>query len=287
MIDAPIALAFGAGLVATVNPCGFAMLPAYVSYFVGLGDERETGGADALRRALVVGGVMSLAFLAVFGLFGLVISAGFRAVIDWIPWLALLVGVAVVALGLAMLAGFELVVTLPKAAQAGQGRGLRTVFVFGASYATASLSCALPVFLSVVATQLTTADLLGGIATFLSFAVGMSLVLVALTLALALGRQSLVRGLRRAVRFVNRAAGAILVLAGGYIVWFWSTNLTTGPESLGESGPFRFVENLSQRALDAVDGDVALWGLSLAGIVVAAAVYLLLRPPAVVAGGDD
>ena len=28
MIEAPIALAFAAGMVATVNPCGFAMLPA-------------------------------------------------------------------------------------------------------------------------------------------------------------------------------------------------------------------------------------------------------------------
>ena len=34
MIEAPFALAFGAGLVATLNPCGFAMLPAYLSYFM-------------------------------------------------------------------------------------------------------------------------------------------------------------------------------------------------------------------------------------------------------------
>ena len=36
MIDAPLGLAFAAGLVATINPCGFAMLPAYLSFFLGL-----------------------------------------------------------------------------------------------------------------------------------------------------------------------------------------------------------------------------------------------------------
>jgi len=31
-----IALAFTTGMLATVNPCGFAMLPAYLSYFLGV-----------------------------------------------------------------------------------------------------------------------------------------------------------------------------------------------------------------------------------------------------------
>ena len=40
VIDAPLAIAFGAGMLATVNPCGFAMLPAYLGYFLGLEDAR-------------------------------------------------------------------------------------------------------------------------------------------------------------------------------------------------------------------------------------------------------
>ncbi len=277
MIDAPLALAFGAGLVATVNPCGFAMLPAYMSYFVGLGDEHEAGGAAAVRRALVVGGVMSAAFLAVFGLAGVAISAGFRAVIDWIPWVALTIGVGVGVLGAAMVLGYTLVVSVPRAKRAGDGRGLRTVFAFGASYAAASLSCTLPVFLTVVASQLTTANFVAGLATFVAYGLGMSLVLLVLTLALALGRRSVVHWMRGAVQYVNRVAGVILIAAGAYIVWFWSTNLSAGPEGLGDSGAFRFMEDLSRRAFAAVDGNVAPWGLALGGVVVGAVVYLLLR----------
>ena len=80
MIDAPLALAFAAGLVATVNPCGFAMLPAYLSYFMGI-DEENQGRPAALRGALVVGAIVSAGFLVVFGLAGILITAGFRVVI--------------------------------------------------------------------------------------------------------------------------------------------------------------------------------------------------------------
>ena len=125
MIEGPFAIAFGAGLVATMNPCGFAMLPAYLSYFMGLNEDDDRSRPAAIRRALLIGGVMSVAFLVVFGTFGLLITAGFRAVIDWIPYIALGVGVLIVGLGIAMLFGYELTVALPKAKSAGKDKGIR------------------------------------------------------------------------------------------------------------------------------------------------------------------
>ena len=106
MIDAPIGLAFAAGLVATLNPCGFAMLPAYLSYFMGLegGDDDEESGAG-VGQALRVGGIVSLGFLVVFGVTGLLINAGVRSIIDWIPYVALGIGVVMAWLGVAMLRG--------------------------------------------------------------------------------------------------------------------------------------------------------------------------------------
>ncbi|MBA2575429.1 MAG: hypothetical protein H0V05_02115 [Euzebyaceae bacterium] len=41
-MQVPFALAFTAGLVASVNPCGFAMLPAYLSFLIG-SDDRDRG----------------------------------------------------------------------------------------------------------------------------------------------------------------------------------------------------------------------------------------------------
>lgn len=161
MIDAPLTLAFAAGLVATVNPCGFAMLPAYLSYFMGL-EEDQTSRSRAMRSALAVGTVVSIGFLVVFGLAGLLITAGFRFVIGAIPWFAGVVGVGIVALGISLLFGREVTIGLPKARRATSGRGYRSVFLFGVSYAVASLSCTLPVFLTVVATQVTRGSFVSG-----------------------------------------------------------------------------------------------------------------------------
>jgi len=272
MIDAPLALAFSAGLVATVNPCGFAMLPAYLSYFVGTGGDVPETRTGALRRALV-----STGFLLVFGLTGVLITAGFQAITDYIPWLALLVGGLLVILGIAMLFGFELTVRLPKAKKARGGRSLGSVFAFGVSYAVASLSCTLPVFLSVVALQAQRTDFISGVATFVVYGLGMSMLLLGLTVAIGFGQQRLVGFLRRSARYINRVAGAILVVAGAYIVWFWSTSLASGATALGENGAFRFVEDLSQRAFRIIGDHALAWGLGLGAVILAAVLTVWLR----------
>jgi cytochrome c-type biogenesis protein len=268
MIDAPLALAFAAGLVATVNPCGFAMLPAYLSYFLGL--DEPGGGRATVGRALVIGLVVSAGFLLVFGVVGALVTLGLRWVITLIPWAALLIGAGLVLLGLAMLAGYQPVARLPKV----RGGAHSSVFVFGVAYAVASLSCTFPVFLTVVAGSLTRLDFLSGLVTFLVYGLGMSLVLVSVTLAMAMGRRSLVGWLRRSARYLNRVAGAILVVAGAYIVFFWATNLSRGPTSL--SDPVVFVERISSVLTQLVGGSPLLWGVLLGAMVLVAVAYSLL-----------
>lgn len=273
MIEAPFAIAFAAGLVATLNPCGFAMLPAYLSYFIGTTHDGDPSRQADLRRAIVVGGVMSASFLLVFGVTGIAITLGLRAVIEWIPWVALAAGGLIAALGVAMILGYELNVSLPKAGRAGKGTGLRPVFGFGISYGVASLSCTLPVFLSVVATQLTTSSIASGTATFIAYGLGMSMMLIGVTLVIALGKQTIVARLRTSARYVNRIAGGVLVLAGTYIIWFWGTTLGSGAGSLNDSSAFRVLETLSQRAISLFGENALWWGLALGGLIAAAGVY--------------
>src|SRR5713226_3024868 len=98
MIDAPIAFAFAAGLVATVNPCGFAMLPAYLAYFLGAEHPDEAAApGSGVPRALLVGATVSAGLLVVFAAAGSLLSAGVRSFIDYVPWMALLIGLGLVA----------------------------------------------------------------------------------------------------------------------------------------------------------------------------------------------
>ena len=104
MLDVPFATAFTAGMVATVNPCGFAMLPAYLGYFLGREDEVERTTAGNLVRALIVGSVVSAGFLIVFAIAGAIVLRTALAIGDWSPWLTIVIGLvwftAVVGIGL-------------------------------------------------------------------------------------------------------------------------------------------------------------------------------------------
>jgi cytochrome c biogenesis protein CcdA len=263
-MDIPFALAFTAGLVATLNPCGFAMLPAYLSYFMGLEEDQQEGASHRGLQALKVGAVVSAGFMVVFGLAGILITLGVQAVVEALPWIAIVVGVGVVGLGAAMLAGRELRVSLPKATRAPSGRGIRGVFWFGISYAVASLSCTLPVFLVVVAGTIPQLGFLEGVATFLVYGAGMATLLLLVTLALAFGKQALVTRLRRGSAAVNRISGGILIIAGGYIVFFWVTTLRGG--GLTQSAAVRWVEQLSSRTVNVVADAAVPIGVS-AGLV--------------------
>ncbi|NND01160.1 MAG: cytochrome c biogenesis protein CcdA [Acidimicrobiia bacterium] len=270
-MSAALALAFGAGMVATVNPCGFAMLPAYLSYFMGIQDEGRSRPA-VLRSALIVGGVVSLGFLVVFGIAGVIISAISTTVAsDWLPWLALLVGLGLIGLGVAMLRGYELKVGLPRAGRASTVRSYRNIFAFGTSYAVASLSCTLPVFLTLIATQFSRRSFAEGLLLFGVYAAGMATVLLAVTVVLALGKHSLVTRLRGAGAYINRISGALLVVAGVWIVWFWTTSLTSGAAELSRSASFRFVEDLSQSIINFTADNKLTVGLALAVFVATAA----------------
>jgi cytochrome c biogenesis protein CcdA len=206
-------------MVATVNPCGFAMLPAYLAWFLGL--EGEDADVQAsVSRSLGVGLTVSAGFLLVFGLAGLAIYHLQASIYEWVPWATIVIGVALGGLGLAMLRGFEPVVALPKLQRGGRDQDARSMLLFGISYAVTSISCALPLFTSTVVGTFRRENVVSSAAVFVAYALGMTLVLVALTVSLGMARQGLLRRLRQALPFVNRVAGALILVAGLYLAHY-------------------------------------------------------------------
>jgi cytochrome c biogenesis protein CcdA len=219
VIDAPLGLAFASGMVATVNPCGFAMLPAYLGYFLGLeGQDRDVKAS--VSRSLGVGLSVAAGFLVVFGLAGLAIYHLQASIYEWVPWATIVIGIALAVLGVAMLRGFEPVVNLPKMQRGGRTTGGGSRFVFGISYAVASISCALPLFTGAVVGTFRRENLASSVAVFVAYALGMTLVLLVLTVSLGMAKQGLVRRLRRALPYINRVSGAIIVVAGLYLAHY-------------------------------------------------------------------
>jgi len=254
--DSHWALYLTLGMVATVNPCGFAMLPAYLSYFLGLEGSDAAVPRASVGQALRVSGAVAAGFMAVFALAGAIVEGTSLPLYENTPWISLVIGVGLVVLGVAMLAGFELSVALPRLDKGGRERTVRSMFVFGVSYAIASIGCTLPLFVGTVAGAVRRQSVLEGLAVFVLYALGMALVLSALTVAIALARTSLVRFLRRSQRYVPKVAGGLVAVAGLYVTWYGWLEVRTAHAGSGQvpsSGLTERVSSWSSSITDWVD----------------------------------
>jgi cytochrome c biogenesis protein CcdA len=224
----PLGFAFAAGMVATVNPCGFVMLPAYLTMYVGEQDgAAESGMGRRLAKALMVSGALGVGFVLLFGTVGVTVSAGARSVASAFPWIGFGLGFVMAALGAYLLGGGKLYTGAASdvAGRIGDARdsSLRGYFLFGISYAVASLSCTLPIFLGLISSSLATGGFVSASGQFLAYALGMTFVIGALTLGIAAFKGALVRPLRRAMPYVAPVSAGLLIAAGGYLVFYWLT----------------------------------------------------------------
>ncbi|RDH79139.1 cytochrome c biogenesis protein CcdA [Mycolicibacterium moriokaense] len=217
-----VGLAFAAGLVAALNPCGFAMLPAYLALVVRGSD--GGGVTVAMGRALAATAAMTLGFLAVFGTFGLLTVSVASTIQRYIPYLTVLIGTALMALGLWLLSGRELTLLMPKrlshsASWTPTGR-LGSMFGYGAGYAIASLSCTIGPFLAVTGAGVGGPSAIGRIWIYLAYAGGFALIVGALAVAVAVAGSGLSDRMRRILPYINRIGGALLILVGGYVAYY-------------------------------------------------------------------
>jgi cytochrome c biogenesis protein CcdA len=217
-----ISLAFAAGLVAALNPCGFAMLPAYLLLVVHGQQPGERRGLAAVGRALVATVGMALGFLTVFGLFGaLTISAG-ATVQRYAPYATVVIGVVLVAVGVWLLSGREVTALTPRPLGPRWAPDVRlgSMFGYGVSYAIASLSCTVGPFLAVTAAGLRAGSTATGVLVYLAYVAGLTLIVGVLAIAAAMTSSAVVNRLRRVLPFVNRIGGALLVLVGLYVAYY-------------------------------------------------------------------
>ena len=218
MADAPYALALAAGTLAAVNPCGFALLPTYVSLLV-LPSRGDTRG-QAVGRALLMTGAMTGGFIAVFAAFGLVVAPLALSVERYLPWVTVVIGIGLVGLGAWMAAGREIYLAVPRLRAGKPTLSPGSLILYGASYAIASLSCTIGPFLALTTSAFRSSSLLAGLSVFVAYAAGMGLVVGVVTLATAFARGTVAGRLRRVMRHVSRAGGVLLVLGGGYVAYY-------------------------------------------------------------------
>jgi cytochrome c biogenesis protein CcdA len=266
-----MSLSFIRGMVAAVNPCGFVLLPTYLMFFLGLEGSRPGTQRASVRRALLVSAALSAGFMAVFVTVGL-ISYNFT---NWIQanakYATVVIGLALVALGISMLLGFKLAIATPQIGGDRRDGSVRSMFVYGIAYAVASLGCTIGLFLpTLIAVRRGFADAVGNVA---AYGFGMALLVTALTVSLAIANQGLLLVLRRSMQHVNSIAAIFIVLSGVYLVYyFWVVDIN------GDVDPITTrVERFQTRVTTLLNDHRGTSALVLTTIVAAAIVYVVAR----------
>lgn len=272
MISAPVALAFTAGMVATFNPCGFSLLPAYLGAFVA-GDATELRADQRVMRAVGVAAAVSLGFVVVFATAGLVIDQLTIPTRQRLPWVTIIIGAALVLAGIAMVLGWKPSIAVRGPDLASGRRGIAAMTAYGATFAIASLSCTIGPFLAVTGVALTQSTTLG-IATHVAYALGMGTIILAISVFAALAHTTLIQAMRKLTRVMTRLGGALMIAAGGYAIWYGRWELGVYAGDLDADPIIDTIEDLRLRIVENIEtigaGRIALAVVLSAGLAVAA-----------------
>jgi cytochrome c biogenesis protein CcdA len=229
LVGASFLFAFTAGLASAVNPCGFAMRPAYLGLYLGTSEAGAgaVGPARLLGRALLIGGAVTAGFVVLFGVVGTAVGLGASFIAQVLPWVGLAVGILLAMAGAWIIGGGKLYTGLAARAASHIGEpsqiGIKGYFLFGISYGTASLSCTLPIFLAVLGVNIAGVSLWNSVGQFFLYALGMGLVIMLLTLGMAFFKGAMVKALRKALPYIQPIGAALMVIAGVYIIFYWLT----------------------------------------------------------------
>jgi cytochrome c biogenesis protein CcdA len=260
-MEAQYGLAATAGLVAALNPCGFALLPAYLSFLVGDGSDDRVG---AIRRAVTFTSAVTVGFVTVFGGFGLLAAPAADTVARNAPWVGIAVGVLMVVVGGWLVTGRSVSLLIPRVGRSAPvTRGFFSMALFGAGYALASLGCTIGPFLALVATSFRAGSAGAGVGLFVAYAGGMALLVGAAAGVVAVADAALVRRMRRYAGTASRLGGALAMIAGGYVAWYgwYELRVLAG----GDPGdPVVDVAGRVQAALAAGVAALGPWWLTLA-----------------------
>ena len=217
-------LSFGSGLLAAVNPCGFVLLPTYLMYFLGVSGRPGTQRAT-VRRALLVSAALSAGFMTVF----VIVGGISRLFTNWLnqnaKYVGLLIGLALVILGIAMLFGYRLPFSTPKLETGKRDQTIASMYVFGLAYAIASIGCTIGPFSATVLGTIDTDGFFQGIVAIVLYGVAMSLLITTLTVTLAVAQGGLLKSLRSGMKYVETASAIVMIVSGLYLSWYWFNDI--------------------------------------------------------------
>lgn len=212
-----LAFAFTAGVFSIFSPCGYALLPGYMSFYLG--------SRSSVPRAVSGGIACTLGLMTVFSIIGGLASSLGAMLHSLIPVLDLLTAAILIVMGVGTIMEMRLpYVSIP--VKPSQRRGLIGLYLFGIVYGFAGAGCSAPIFLSVLSFAISR-GFPGGVIIFIAYVVGMGVPLVVTNVLLAEAKEYVITKISSATPWFSKASGVVLIAVGLYLFYFYYiTNLS-------------------------------------------------------------
>jgi len=175
--------------------------------------------AERLVRSVLAGAAVSLGFVVIFGVAGVIFASGASWLGPAMPWIGVTLGLGLALIG----ASWVFALQLPGFRFAEACRSVNTrygAFGFGLSYGIASISCTLPIFMSVAGLSFLVANEVSPIG-IVSFLAGAASVLTLVSVGGTVLGSGLARVVQGRTTLLRRLAGILTFVAGLYITLYW------------------------------------------------------------------
>ena len=212
-----LSLVFAAGVFATFNPCGFAMLPAYMTMLVNSGTKGATPTQLAMR-AVQFATLMSLGVISVFAVFAALIFPISTSIQQYLPIVTITIGALLILLGTTTLLGRAVFLKKLWSPNTAPTARVKNLYLYGVTFALGSISCTIGPLLAATSKTLNL-GLVETIKTYLFYAFGMSIT-IALIALIALFSQSTLNKMRNSIRVIEILSSIFLIIVGLYLIIF-------------------------------------------------------------------
>ena len=214
MVEITIIAAFLAGLASFVSPCVLPLMPAFLSYLAGVSLKQGAESAGARTKVFLNSLFFVLGFVIVFSVFGVAISSILiGASYDIMQAVAKIGGIIIILFGLFTLGVFS----LPFLEREYKLKPIQTryayltSFIFGATFAVGWTPCVGAILGGILTLAFTQP---GSAFTLLfSYAAGLGVPFL-ITGAFTAQASELIRKHGRAMSYLNKAMGVLLIIIG-------------------------------------------------------------------------
>ena len=212
-------LALLAGALAAFNPCGFGLLPAYLTHVIA-GGANPVPGPSLYLRAIRFSLGMTVGFIGVFGGFALFITPIAGTVQKYLPVVTILVGIMLIAWSVSLLLGKNLFLKKIANPNIAPNEKWLSQVGYGVTFALASLSCTIGPFLAITATAVRSRNFLKSLILFATYSLGMGLVVLILALSVAGTRSRFLGKIKSSNHLISILTGLFFLVVGLYQTWY-------------------------------------------------------------------